>query len=114
MSKIKLIFTGTAEIGAPLLGELAKDNRFEIILVVTQKDKPAGRKMELQSSPIKKTAETLGLPVFQPEDINAAESLERLKAVGADLMLVFAYGQLVCWNSPDGWCLPRCFVPCEE
>jgi methionyl-tRNA formyltransferase len=93
--KIKIIFMGTAGIGAPLLKALSQDARFEIPLVVTQKDMPAGRKMELQPSPIKVAAQSLGLSVFQPENINTPESLEALKLLGADFFIVMAYGQIL-------------------
>lgn len=95
MKKIKIIFIGTAEIGAPLLGALTSDNRFSVNLVVTQTDKPAGRKMELQASPIKIKAVDLGLEVFQPDNINTKESIERIKKVKPDMIVLMAYGQIL-------------------
>ena len=93
MDKIKTIFIGTAEIGSPLLKTLAKDERFEISLVITQADKPAGRKMELQPSPIKQVSKELGLSIFQPENIN--QSAKEIKEHNPDILLVFAYGQIL-------------------
>ena len=93
--KIKIIFAGTAEIATPLLHSLKKDERFEVSLVITQKDRPAGRKMELTPSPAKKTAEELGIPVFQPDDINTPESINKIKSENPDSMIVMAYGQIL-------------------
>ena len=96
---LSIIFIGTAGIGSPLLKALAEDNRFNIPLVITQIDKPAGRRMELAPSPIKKTAEDLNIPIFQPENINEAE--EEIKKSQPDLLLVFAYGQILKKNILD-------------
>lgn len=95
MNKIKIIFTGTAEIATPLLRSLAKDERFEVSLVITQADRPAGRKMELTPSPVKKTAEKLRIPIFQPDNINSPESIEKIKNENADVIIVMAYGQIL-------------------
>jgi methionyl-tRNA formyltransferase len=95
MEKIKLIFIGTGAIGTALLKRLSEDDRFEVLMALTGQDKPAGRKMELQPSPVKRTAEEKNIPVFQPENINSPESLEHLKKAGADMMLLMAYGQLL-------------------
>ncbi len=93
--KIKIVFIGTADIGAPLLQTLSLDKRFEVKLVVTQIDKPAGRKMELKASPIKLKAEELGLTVFQPENINFEDSIKQIKKAGADMIVLMAYGQIL-------------------
>ena len=95
MEKIKIIFIGTSEIGAPLLKALPDDNRFSVGLVITQTDKPAGRKMELQASPIKLKAVDLGINVYQPDDINSKESIERIKKLMPDMIVLMAYGQIL-------------------
>ncbi|MFH1012766.1 MAG: methionyl-tRNA formyltransferase, partial [Candidatus Peregrinibacteria bacterium] len=95
MTKIRVFFVATATIAIPLLRTLMADDRFEVDLVVTAPDRPAGRKMALKASPVKAAAEELTLPVFQPKDINSTESVERLRALAADLMVVFAYGQIL-------------------
>ena len=94
MSKIKLIFAGTAEISTPLLRSLAKDDRFDVCLVITQVDKPAGRKMELSPSLVKIIAEELNLEIYQPQNINSSESIDLIKRKNADAVLVMAYGQI--------------------
>jgi len=93
MEKIKIIFIGTDGIGSELLSTLSK--LFEVQLVVTGQDKPAGRKLQLQPSAIKLTAEELGLEVFQPIDINADLSVRRLANLNPDMIVVMAYGQIL-------------------
>ncbi len=105
---IRLAFAGTAEIGVPLLSALATDPRFQIPLVVTQPDQPAGRKMELTAPAIKVAAQALGLPVFQPERLSSSAALEKISALEPDLMLVMAYGQIlkkVALDLPKKGCL---------
>jgi methionyl-tRNA formyltransferase len=93
MEKIKIIFVGTDSIGKELLRVLSK--LFDVKLVITGQDKPAGRKLQLQPSPVKLTAEELGLEVFQPIDINAELSVRRLINLNADMIVVMAYGQIL-------------------
>lgn len=95
MQKICLVYIGTSEIAAPLLQALAKGDRFEVRLVVTAPDQPAGRKLELQPSPVKKAAQDLGFNVFQPRDINAAESLLKIRELKPDFLVLMAYGQIL-------------------
>lgn len=94
-NKISLIFIGTDGIGAPLLAALHLDDRFEVRLVVTQVDRPAGRKMELTEPPIKITSDELRITSFQPEDINSNESVARLQEEHPDLIVLMAYGQIL-------------------
>jgi len=94
-NKIPILFIGTADIGAPLLRALAADSRFEVKLVVSQPDKPAGRKLELQPTPIKAEALKLGLPVFQPEKINKPEALEELRKHKPEMIVLMAYGKIL-------------------
>lgn len=95
MEKLKLIFIGTGEVGGPLLRALSADDRFLVTMAVTGLDKPAGRQMTLQPSPIKVIAQKLGLPVFQPDDINSGTSLDTLRGMGAHMTLLMAYGQIL-------------------
>ncbi|MBN1258508.1 methionyl-tRNA formyltransferase [Candidatus Peregrinibacteria bacterium] len=102
--KISVVFAGTTRIAVPLLKALAEDGRFGVRLVITQTDKPAGRKMELSPSPVKIAAEQCQLPVFQPENINAEASAGRLRTLAPDLMVVMAYGQIL---KPDVLGIPK-------
>lgn len=93
MEKIKIIFVGTDGVGSDLLRTVSK--LFDVKLVVTGQDKPAGRKLQLQPSPIKLVAEELKLEVFQPLDINAELSVRKLSNLNPDFILVMAYGQIL-------------------
>lgn len=94
--KIKTVFIGTDRIGSPLLRTLSARGSFQVELVITQPDRPAGRKMMLQPSPIKETALDLGLQILQPENINEADEVKaHLNKAGADLFIVVAYGQML-------------------
>ncbi len=61
-----IIFMGTAELSCASLERLALDQRFHVAAVVTQPDKPRGRELKLQPSPVKTLAEKFRLPVLQP------------------------------------------------
>jgi len=95
MDKIKIIFIGTSEIGVPLLEALKSDDSFDIKLVITQTDKPAGRKMQLTASPVKLKAVDLGIEVFQPDNINNKDSVDRIKKLKPDMIVLMAYGQIL-------------------
>lgn len=99
---------GTGEIGNELFLALKKDTRFELACLVTGPDKPMGRKMVLTPPKIKEGAEEMGVEVFQPTNINELESIEKIKAYGADFIVVMAYGQLLTeaiLNTPKIDCL---------
>jgi methionyl-tRNA formyltransferase len=89
-----LIFMGTGDFAVPALRQLL-DRGDAVRLLVTQPDRPQGRHRELIPATIKKLAIERGLPVFQPEDVNQPGPIEHLKALGADLLVVAAYGQIL-------------------
>jgi methionyl-tRNA formyltransferase len=95
MKKIPLVFIGTADIGAPLLKALATDPRFEVKLVVSQPDKPAGRKLELTPSAIKAEAIKLGLEVYTPDKFNTPETLAILQKLKPQMIVLMAYGKII-------------------
>lgn len=67
----------------------------EVCLAVTQPDKPKGRGKEMQFTPVKETAERLGIPVFQPKKVRDPECVEYLKNFHADVCVVIAFGQIL-------------------
>jgi methionyl-tRNA formyltransferase len=91
---LKIVFMGTADFGGPVLEKLAgsRENR---IVVITQPDRPQGRGRKILPTPIKKIALDKGLEVFQPGNINAEESVKRIKEFNPDIILVVAYGQIL-------------------
>ena len=93
MKKFRIIFIGTSEFGLPALQALTQESDFEIVLAVTQPDKPVGRKQLLAASPIKQAAEKLGITVLQPEYI--MDIKEKIALLKPDLIIVIAYSQLL-------------------
>jgi len=90
---MRLLFIGTGDIGLPSLEWLIGAAGHELVGVVTQPDKPAGRRLALTPPRVKLRALAAGLPVLQPEKIRHA--IEPLRAFQADAAIVAAYGQLL-------------------
>ena len=91
---MKIIFMGTPDFAAGALKALIGSGQ-EIILAVTQPDKPKGRSKELVPSPVKVCAVEHGIPVFQPRRIKAPEAVEELRKFQADICVVAAFGQIL-------------------
>ena len=94
MSSLKLIFAGTPEFAAIHLKALI-ESEHQLIGVYTQPDRPAGRGKKLQSSPVKQLAQAHHLPVFQPATLRDEQEQAALAALGADAMVVVAYGLIL-------------------
>ena len=95
MSSHKIVFFGTSDFAVPILRRLAKDARFELLAVITQPDRPVGRKAVLTSPPIKETAVALDIPVYQYENVKSEEAFEELKKLSADFYAVASFGQII-------------------
>ena len=89
-----LIFMGTPDFAVPSLERLLADGH-TIRLVVTQPDKPVGRKQVMTPPAVKVCALSHGLSVYQPTSMKADETYERLKAINADAVIVVAYGKIL-------------------
>jgi methionyl-tRNA formyltransferase len=89
---LRIVFFGTPEFAVPALQVLAEDERYNVVLVVTQPDRPAGRGQRLTSSPVKIAAESLGFPVYQPHSLRSEAERQPLVVLNADLFLVAAFG----------------------
>src|SRR5690606_24054904 len=87
-------FWGTPEFALPTLRALTGEGH-DVVGVVTQPDRPAGRGREVTMSAVKGWAAAEGLPVFQPERARGPEVLERVRAFEADISVVVAYGQIL-------------------
>ena len=94
MNKLKLIFAGTPDFAARHLAALLSSDH-EVVAVYTQPDKPAGRGQKLTASPVKELALAHALPVYQPASLRNEEAQAELAAIGADLMVVVAYGLIL-------------------
>ena len=89
----KIVFMGTPDFALPSLNALTQAH--DVIAVVTQPDRPAGRKRKLRLSPVKQMAVEKGIAVLQPKRIRDAEAIEALSRVKADIFVVVAFGQIL-------------------
>lgn len=85
---------GTPDFSVPILKRLVEDG-YDVAAVVTQPDRPVGRKRVMTPPPVKVEAVNLGIPVFQPEKIRVAEETEKILAIGPDLIITAAFGQIL-------------------
>ncbi len=92
---LRVVFLGTGDIALPCLRMLISSDWLELIGVITQPDKPVGRKQITTPPQVKVLAEQAGVPVFQPENVSDPESIEVLRAWNADVIIVMAYGQIL-------------------
>lgn len=91
---MRLIFAGTPEFAARALQAIVAAGH-DVALVLTQPDRPAGRGMSLQPSAVKKVALENGIGVFQPQTLRDAEAQAKIAAIGAEVMVVAAYGLIL-------------------
>ncbi|MGZ4134451.1 MAG: methionyl-tRNA formyltransferase [Tumebacillaceae bacterium] len=91
---MRILFMGTPDFAVPSL-ELLLENGFEVVAVVTQPDRPKGRKGLLTPSPVKETALRYNIPVLQPEKVRAEEALAEIESYQPELLITAAYGQLL-------------------
>jgi len=107
-SPLRILFAGTPEFALPPLQGLI-DDACDIVAVLTQPDRPAGRGKQLRASPVKQLALENKLNVLQPQSLKNAEWQEKLAELRPDLMIVVAYGLMIpgalltlprfgCWN----------------
>ena len=90
----KIIFMGTPAFSAPILRMLVEEG-YEVVSVVTQPDRPVGRKKVMTATPVKEEAMRLGLPVYQPEKLKNPEELQHVLELEADLIVTAAFGQIL-------------------
>ena len=105
MTPLRIIFMGTPELAAVSLRALLREPSFRIVGVVTQPDRPKGRDLKLQTSPVKEIALGAGLPVLQPRKARDEQFISELRALQPDLIAVAAFGQILPQAILD---LPRC------
>ncbi|MFC3882626.1 methionyl-tRNA formyltransferase [Bacillus songklensis] len=91
---LNIVFMGTPDFSVPVLQTLIKDG-YHISAVVTQPDRPVGRKKVLTPPPVKVEAEKHGIPVLQPEKIRVQEEYEKVLAYKPDLIVTAAFGQIL-------------------
>src|SRR5215472_18288635 len=100
---LRIIYMGTPYFAVPALKVLIEGSApgallpegYEVVTVVTRPDKPAGRGREVAFSPVKQTAQSYGIPVWQPGSFKKQENSQALAAYNADLYVVAAFGQIL-------------------
>jgi methionyl-tRNA formyltransferase len=92
---MRIVFMGSAELAVPSLDAILKSSVDQVVGVVSQPDRPAGRKRKLTPCPLKAFAEKRDLNILTPEKVGAPESVEALSALRPDLFIVVAYGQYI-------------------
>lgn len=90
-----IVFMGTPNFAAYILERLIDDTEYQVSLVVTQPDRPVGRKQKMTPTPVKTLAQEHKIEVYQPEIINAEAAIKKITALEPDLILTVAYGQKI-------------------
>src|SRR5436190_3412769 len=95
---MRIVFIGAGEIGVPTLRALL-DSEHEIVGIITQPDKPVGREQRIEPPPIKKAlirrTPPPGAPIFQPGRIKNPQTIEEIRRLTPDVIVVVAYGQIL-------------------
>ncbi len=91
---MRIVYMGTPEIAATILERLLEEP-YEVVLVVTQPDRPKGRGNTLTCSPVKELAVSRGIPVFTPEKLRLPENVEVVREAEPDMIVVAAFGQIL-------------------
>ncbi len=111
---MRIIFLGTPDFAVPTLEAIIHAG-FEVVAVVTAPDRPAGRGLQMRSSPVKECAIKHSIPVLQPEKLRDEEFIRQLKSFDADLQVVVAFRMLpeIVWNMPKlgTWNLHASLLP---
>ncbi|EOF55892.1 methionyl-tRNA formyltransferase [Enterococcus hirae EnGen0127] len=90
----KLVFMGTPAFSVPILEGLLEEG-YEVVAVVTQPDRPVGRKKIITPTPVREAAVKHGLLVLQPEKISGSEEMEKIIALQPDVIITAAFGQFL-------------------
>lgn len=91
---MRVLFWGTPDYAVPALRALLGEDH-DVVGVVTQPDRPAGRGLELRESPVKALAKEEMIPVFQPEKARDAAFIDSIRALAPEISVVIAYGQIL-------------------
>ena len=95
MAALRIIFMGTPELAATSLNALLHEPAFQVVAVVTQPDRPKGRDLKLQPSPVKEIALPAGVRVLQPSKARDEKFIAELQTFQPDLIAVAAFGQIL-------------------
>src|SRR3989344_8424468 len=95
MNKINVVYFGTPDFSTIILDNLIKDKRFNIKAVVTNPDRPIGRRQTLKESPAAKLAKEHKIPVLKPEKLDEGFIKNHLSLLDTDLYIIFSYGKIL-------------------
>jgi methionyl-tRNA formyltransferase len=91
----RVVFMGTPDFAVPSLQALLASSNFDVVGIVTQPDRPAGRGNTVQQSPVKQIGVAAGVPILQPEKLRDPGAFEQLQAWQPDVIVVAAFGQIL-------------------
>ncbi len=91
----KIVFMGTPNFSVPILNALIANDDYEVAAVMTQPDRPVGRKRVLTPTPVKEAAVAAGIKVLQPEKLSGSDEMAEVIAMQPDLLITAAYGQFL-------------------
>ncbi|TPR25515.1 methionyl-tRNA formyltransferase [Apilactobacillus micheneri] len=91
----KIVFMGTPSFAVPILKDLVKSNDYDVLAVVTQPDRPFGRKRVLKASPVKLFAEEANIDILQPEKISGSKEMQKIIDLSPDFIITAAFGQFL-------------------
>src|SRR3989338_3515186 len=103
MLNMRLIYFGTSEFAVPVLQIIKEQTDWNVMLVVTEPAKPAGRKQEITQSPVSVYARRAGLKIVAPPSLKNTEVIDQIRSAQADVMIVAAHGKII---SPGIFNLP--------
>jgi len=92
---MRVVFLGSAELACPCLDRLLANTADMVVGVVTQPDRPKGRSLQTAPCPVRAHVGERGIPVLTPEMVNTPESIQAIRALSPDLIVVVAYGQIL-------------------
>ena len=92
---MKVVFMGSGDISVPTVQWLTSAPGIELVGVVTQPDRPAGRGLQVVPSAVKQLAVSSGIPIMQPARVRTPEAVEQIAALQPDVLVVMAYGQIL-------------------
>jgi len=92
---MRIVFMGSADLSCDCLDALLDDEKHEVAAVITQPDRPRGRKLKLAPCVVKSFAEQRGVPVLTPVKVNTPEAIEAVRRYEPDIIVVVAYGQIL-------------------
>ncbi|HPO89597.1 MAG TPA: methionyl-tRNA formyltransferase [Victivallales bacterium] len=95
LEKPKVLFVGSGKLGIPSLAKIANSNELDFLGVITQEDKPAGRKLHLTPTPVAAFAESNKIKVIKIKSINSPDILSYIRSLKPDFIFLASFGQLL-------------------